>query len=69
MENEITDAERRIDEALEESFPASDPPSFIGAGAKPGNPSPRKKARGDWGQSFGFSEFIYSIQRTTYGRE
>jgi hypothetical protein len=68
MENEITDAERRVDEALEESFPASDPPSFIGAGAKPGNP-PRKKPRGDWGQSFGFSDFINSIQRASYGRE
>jgi len=26
-------SERRIDEALEESFSASDPPFFIGAGA------------------------------------
>ena len=25
--------ERRIDEALEETFPASDPPAFVGAGA------------------------------------
>ena len=37
----MTDEQReaRIDEALEESFPASDPPSFIGAGA----PLPFKK--------------------------
>ena len=27
--------ERRIDEALNESFPASDTPSFVGAGAPP----------------------------------
>lgn len=28
--------EARIDQALEDSFPASDPPYFVGAGAKPG---------------------------------
>jgi hypothetical protein len=39
--------ERRIDEALKETFPASDPPSFVGAGAqKPTDDKARtRKAR------------------------
>ena len=42
--------ERRIDEALKETFPASDPSSFVGAGAprppdnKTGEGKPRKAA-------------------------
>ncbi|MBX9841129.1 MAG: hypothetical protein K2Z80_04905 [Xanthobacteraceae bacterium] len=34
--------ERKIDQALEETFPASDTPSFVGAGAKPDKP-PREE--------------------------
>ena len=30
--------ERKIDEALEQTFPASDTPSFVGAGATPDKP-------------------------------
>ena len=30
-----TRQERKIDEALEQTFPASDTPSFVGAGAGP----------------------------------
>jgi hypothetical protein len=59
--------EARIDEALVESFPASDPPSFVGAGAPPGAP-PRRKRRGDWGQDFGSSAFSYPT-RVFHGGE
>jgi hypothetical protein len=42
------DRERKIDEALKESFPASDPPAFVGAGAPPpGPPVESKKERND----------------------
>jgi len=39
------DEERRIDEEIEESFPASDPPSYAGGGAvgeprRPKDPKP-----------------------------
>ena len=37
--------ERKIDAALEQTFPASDTPSFVGAGATPDRP-PREE-RGD----------------------
>jgi hypothetical protein len=36
--------ERKIDQALEETFPASDTPSFVGAGATPDKP-PREERR------------------------
>jgi hypothetical protein len=42
--------EQRLDQALEESFPASDPPFFVGAGNQPGPKSPAKKQRGNFGQ-------------------
>jgi hypothetical protein len=48
MENRTT--EQAIDEALEDSFPASDPPYFVGAGAEPGQASPMRKRRNDFGQ-------------------
>jgi hypothetical protein len=63
------DQEARIDEALEESFPASDPPSFVGAGAPPGAPPARKKQPGDWGQDYGFARFSNSRPWIVSGRE
>jgi hypothetical protein len=36
--------ERKIDQALEQTFPASDTPSFVGAGATPDKP-PREEHR------------------------
>ena len=45
----MSSVEQSVDWALEESFPASDPPFFVGAGAYPG-PAPRpKKERHRWG--------------------
>lgn len=36
--NRDDDGERRIDEEIEESFPASDPPSYAGGGTAVGEP-------------------------------
>jgi hypothetical protein len=63
------DQEARIDEALEESFPASDPPSFVGAGAPPGAPPVRKRRPGNWGQDFDSSSFSNSRPWIFSGRE
>jgi len=67
--DEKDEQEERIDEALKESFPASDPPSFVGAGAPPGAPPARKKQPGDWGQDYGFASFGNSRPRSFYGLE
>jgi hypothetical protein len=40
--DERTRQERKIDEALEQTFPASDTPSFVGAGAGPDKPAEKK---------------------------
>lgn len=37
--------EKRLDEEIEESFPASDPPSFVGGCHAVGEPRRRKKTR------------------------
>src|SRR4051794_15748288 len=37
--------ERLIDEALEDTFPASDPPFFVGGGAKPAPTKPERRTR------------------------
>jgi len=53
-----SDAERHIDEALEDSFPASDPPCFVGAGAKPGAPAPKRRQPGQWGRDYASSSYV-----------
>jgi len=50
--------EQRIDQALEDSFPASDPPFFVGAGSKPGSPPPKRRPPGQWRQDYGYSSFV-----------
>jgi hypothetical protein len=40
--------EALIDEALENSFPCSDPPFYVGAGSKP-HPTVKRKKRGGFG--------------------
>jgi len=55
---ESIDTERHIDEALDESFPASDPPCFVGAGAQPGRHIEGRKKPGDFGQHYGESSYL-----------
>ena len=45
MTTHISERERRIDEALEETFPASDTPFFVGAGAPKPNRSVTEDGR------------------------
>jgi hypothetical protein len=45
--------EKKIDEALKETFPASDAPSFVGAGAEP-----EKREDGEHKSDFGKSRYI-----------
>jgi hypothetical protein len=42
-QDQVALRERRIDEALEESFPASDPPFFVAAGRAPGDRPPAEE--------------------------
>lgn len=49
-------SEAAIDEALEDTFPASDPPAFV-AGPEPVMPKKRKPA-GDFGQDFGTVNYV-----------
>jgi hypothetical protein len=50
------DQERKIDEALEATFPASDPPAFI-ASPEPAHPA-RKKTAQDEDADYGVSPYL-----------
>jgi hypothetical protein len=54
----LSDSEREIDEALEQSFPASDPPWFVGKGARPGGRSRKRRKPGDFTENFAASPFV-----------
>jgi hypothetical protein len=60
MQNKPLTPEERLDQALTDSFPASDPPFFVGAGAQPG-PAPRKRRKpGDFGQDISAFDDLHS---------
>jgi hypothetical protein len=44
--NKVKQREHKVDEALKDSFPASDSPSFVGAGAAPSHQAITKDERG-----------------------
>src|SRR5215207_554887 len=45
--------DEQIDAALEESFPASDPPYFVGSGAGPGTETKPRRKPGEFYEDFG----------------
>jgi hypothetical protein len=67
MINSDQERDRQMDEALADSFPASDPPFFVGAGALPGPTQPKRRKPGDFGQDFGAIPHFKERRGSFYG--
>ena len=63
QQSKVTD--EQIDKALEETFPASDPPFYVGAGAPPSKGKQRKRV-GFFGVIIGETPYVSGPHRPRF---